>query len=262
MLTHGAMAPRAHKHRGRIDMKARTLVGGMFALLWLTALPAWAVEYRLQVANIDDRTFSSYEGKAPSLTSMKEPMGRLEARLDQNKFSRAAILPGHHVDLLEDPAYGGTTPTKVSLLPATRYQDWSTYVFDAKPGDTVAFVVRTDTYAWQQVWDVAANSDGTFRRLSIGGPGIFGNSSREVPQVSEDFLATAVDRGTFPQYVAQHAKAVDGMSFVVGQGDNPSNDPDRVYIVLKLPPQPHTFQTVIGWKDHGNLTNNNDEKGQ
>jgi hypothetical protein len=37
------------------------------------------------------------------------------------------------------------------------------------------------------------------------------------------------------------------MSFVVGQGDDPQYDPDRVYIVLKLPPEPHTFQVVIGW---------------
>jgi hypothetical protein len=229
-------------------MKARTLVGGMFALLWLTALPAWATEYRLQVANIDDRTFSSYEGKAASWASMKEPMGQLEARLDDNQFSRAAVLPGHHVELLGDPAYGGTTPTKVSLLPATRHQDWSTYVFDANPGDTVTFVVRTDMVAWQQAVDVAADANGALRRLSIGGPGIFGGS-REVPQVTEEFLANAVDRGTFPQWVAQHAKAVDGMSFVVGQGDNPEYDQDRVYITLKLPPQPHTFQTVIGWQD-------------
>jgi hypothetical protein len=230
-------------------MKARTLVGGMFALLWLTALPAWATEYRLQVTNTSDRTFSSYEGKAASWASMKEPMGQLEARLDDNQFSRAAVLPGHHVELLGDPAYGGTTPTKVSLLPATRHQDWSTYVFDANPGDTVTFVVRTDTYAWQQAVDVAADANGTLRRLSIGGPGIFGNSSREVPQVSQDFLADAVDRGTFPQWVAQHATAVDGMSFVVGQGDNPEYQPDRVYITLKLPAEPHTFQTVIGWQD-------------
>jgi hypothetical protein len=229
-------------------MKARTLVGGMFALLWLTALPAWATEYRLQVANTSDRTFSSYEGKAASWASMKEPMGHLEARLDDNHFSRAAVLPGHHVELLQDPAYGGITPTRVSLLPATGHQDWSTYVFDANPGETVTFVVRTDMVAWQQAVDVAADANGTLRRLSIGGPGFFGGS-REVPQVTEEFLANAVDRGTFPQWVAQHAKAVDGMSFVVGQGDNPEYQPDRVYITLKLPPQPHTFQAVIGWQD-------------
>jgi hypothetical protein len=40
------------------------------------------------------------------------------------------------------------------------------------------------------------------------------------------------------------------MSVVVGQGDDPYNNPDRVYIVLKLPAQPHTFQAVIGWKNN------------
>jgi hypothetical protein len=234
-------------------MKARTLVGGMFALLWLTALPTWAAEYRLQVANIDDHVFASYEGKAPSFWSMKEPMERLAERLDDNQFSRNAILPGHHVELVQDPAYGGITPKNVSLLPAYNYarshEDWTTYVFDANPGDTVVFVVRTDMDAWQQDEDVAANVHGKFRRLSIGGPGIFGGS-REVPQVSQDFLANAVDRGTFPQWVAQNAKSIDGMSFVVGQGDEPQNDPDRVYIVLKLPAQPHTFQVVMGWQNN------------
>ena len=230
-------------------MKSRTLVGGIFTLIWLMALPAWAVEYRLQVTNLDDRLFSSYEGKGTSWTSQNEPMERLEARLDQQQLSSAAVLPGHHVELLEDPAYGGTTPAHVSLLPATRHQDWSTYVFDGNPGDTVAFVVRTDMAAWQEVMDVAANADGTFRRLSIGGPGMFGHASREVPEVSEDFLANAVDRGTFPQWVAEHAKAIDGMSFVVGQGDNPYYDPDRVYVVLKLPPEPRTFKVVVGWHD-------------
>jgi hypothetical protein len=228
-------------------MKARTLIGGIFALLGLMALPAWATEYRLQVANIDDHIFSSYEGKAPSWTSMKEPMGRLEARLDNNQFSNAAILPGHHAELLEDPAYGGTIPTKVSLLPATGNQDWSTYVFDANPGDTVAFEVTTDMAGWEEAMDVAADANGTLRRLSIGGPGIFGGS-REVPQVSADFLANAIDRGTFPQWVAQNAKSIDGMSFVVGQGNHP-NYPDRVYVLLKLPPEPHTFQAVVGWSD-------------
>jgi hypothetical protein len=176
-------------------------------------------------------------------------MGRLEARLDQQQFSPAAVLPGHHVELLEDPAYGGTVPTRVSRIPATGRQAWTTYVFDANPGDTVAFVVGTDTIAWQEVMDVAASDNGMFRRLSIGGPGFFGGS-REVPEVSQDFLANTVDRGTFPQYVAQRAKAVDGMSLVVGEGHDRLYDPDRVYLLLKLPLESHTFKVVVGWRDH------------
>jgi hypothetical protein len=64
---------------------------------------------------------------------------------------------------------------------------------------------------------VAANPGGTLRQLSAGGPAIFGHPWQEVPEVSQSFLADAVDRGMFPQWVARNAKAVDGLSGVVGQ---------------------------------------------
>jgi hypothetical protein len=214
------------------------------ASFWLLALPAWAVEYRLEVTNLDDLTFSSY-------LQRNGTMNGLETRLDQQQFPPSAVLPGREVQLLEAPAFGSKAPANVSLLPATRQQAWTTYVFDANPGDTVAFLVKTDMVAWQEARDVAANAGGTLRQLSIGNPAIFGHSRAEVTEVSQDFLANAVDHGTFPQWVAQHATAVDdGLSVVVGQGDNRVYDPDRVYLLLKLPPEPHTFQVVIGWKNH------------
>jgi hypothetical protein len=109
-------------------------------------------------------------------------------------------------------------PARVSLLPATGQQAWTKVVWDGNPGDTVAFVVRSDMAAWQEAWAVAANPGGTLRQLSIGGPAIFGHPWQEVPEVSQSFLANAVDRGMFPQWVARNAKAVDGLSVVVGQG--------------------------------------------
>jgi hypothetical protein len=231
-------------------LKRRTLVGSIFAVIWLVALPAWAVEYRLEVTNMDALTFSSHMGKATPWWHQNEPMGGLEARLDAMQFPTAAVIPGREVHLLDDPAYGGTVPTRVSLLPATGKQAWTMYVWDGKQGDTVAFAVTSDMAAWQEVWDVAANPGGALRRLSIGGPSIFGHAWQEIPKVSQEFLANAVDRGTFTLWVAQHAKVVDGMSFVVGQGHNTFYNPDRVYVFVKLPPEPHTFKVVIGWKDH------------
>jgi hypothetical protein len=228
----------------------RTLVGSLFTLIWLMALPAWAVEYRLEVTNIDALTFSSYMGRAAPWWGQNAPMERLEARLDTQQFSPAAVIPGREVHLLEDPAYGGTVPTRVSRLPATGKQAWTTYVFDGNPGDTVAFVVRSDMAAWQEIWDVAANPGGTLRQLSMAGPGFFGRFWQKVPAVSQAFLANAVDRGTFPSYVAQRAKTVDGMSFVVGQGHDTVYDPDRLYVLIQLPPAPHTFKVVVGWRDH------------
>jgi hypothetical protein len=233
-------------------VNGRTRVGWLVAFIGLMAWPAWAVEYRLQVTNVDFRTFSSYMGKASPWWAQNEPMRRLETRLDAQQFSPAAVIPGREVQLLEDPAYGGTVPRRVSLLPATGRQAWTTYVFDANPGDPVVFVVRSYMAAWQEVWFVAANPGGTLRRLSMAGPGIFGRFWQEVPQVSQLFLANAVDRGTLPRWVAQRAKTVDGMAFVVGKGYDRFYDPDRLYVRTTLPSAPHTFKVVIGWRDRNN----------
>jgi hypothetical protein len=48
---------------------------------------------------------------------------------------------------------------------------------------------------------------------------------------------------------------------VVGEGDNPRYDPDRLYVLLKLPPEPHTFKVVVGWKDRGNLIHQSGGQG-
>jgi hypothetical protein len=69
----------------------------------------------------------------------------------------------------------------------------------------------------QQVpWNPARHASAVVHRRV----GIFGHSSREVPEVLEDFLANAIDRGAYLQYVAQHANTINGMSFLVGQGDD------------------------------------------
>jgi hypothetical protein len=96
---------------------------------------------------------------------------------------------------------------------------------------------------------VAANPEGTLRRLSLGGPGFFGRQWQEVPEAAYDFIANAVDQGTFPGWLAQRAKALNGVSIVVGQGRSPFNNPDRVYVVIKLPPEPRTYKLVLGWRD-------------
>ena len=59
-------------------------------------------------------------------------------------------------------------------LPAPKGQSWTTLVWQGDPGDTVAFAVKSDMHAWQEARAVATNGEGTLRRLSIGGPALFG----------------------------------------------------------------------------------------
>jgi hypothetical protein len=107
--------------------------------------------------------------------------------------------------------------------------------------------MKSEIQAWPEVRAVAANAEGVLRRLSIGGPSLFGGGSRQVPEVAYDFLANAVERGTFTSWVDQHAKALNGMSLVVGRGRGGALSADRVYAMMTLPPEPRTFKLVIGW---------------
>lgn len=129
------------------------------------------------------------------------------------------------------------------MLPLTKDSAWTTLEWEGNPGDTVAFVIKSEVQAWQEVLEVAANPEGVLRRLSMGG------RSSEVRDVSYFYIANAVAQGTFTGWLVQNAKALNGMSVVVGRGPGGFHDPDRVYLVIKLPPEPRTFKLVIGWRD-------------
>ena len=228
----------------------RALTGYAIASLWLLTLPVWAVEYRLQVTNINYLTFSSYLDRSSASPRGQETMQGLEARLDRMEFSTAAVIPGRELRLLENPAYGGQVPSRVAFLPATGNQSWTTVVWEGTPGTHVAFEVRSYMAAWQEVWDIATNATGVLRRLTIGGPGLFCGQTRQVPVVSNVFLANAADRGNFVAWLQERAKPVGGMYVAVGQRHERFTSVDRVYMLITLPPEPQTFKAVIGWRDH------------
>jgi hypothetical protein len=238
-------------------MTLRSMLGWSVGVVLLLVLPAWAVEYRLQVVNLNFLTVSAYTDRPVPGQPGEGSLIRLQTRLDTMEFPPTALIPDRNVLLLEDPAYGGMIPARVSVLPATREQAWTTVVFDAQPGDTVAFVVKTDMWAWQEAWYIGANPEGTLRRLTLGNPSLFGGRSYEVPQVAYDFLANASAQGTFPSWMAQNAESLNGMSIAIGQGRARFIYPDRVYVLLKLAAEPRTYQVVIGWRQTRDRSDNN-----
>jgi len=240
-------------------MKPRLIAGGVLASLWLLGLPTWAVEYRLQVVNLDALTVLAHIDNSGPAPHGEARQSHLEARLDNGGFSAAAALPGRQVQLLHDPGYGGKPPAWLPVLPSARDSAWTTLQWEGHPGDRVAFVVRREMRAWQEVEAVAANPEGVLRRLVIGSGGWFGRSRPEVREVADDYLAHAVAQGTFTQWLEHNAQALHGMSLVVGRGRSVVEQPDRVYAVLTLPPEPRTFRLVIGWRNHRRGGGGNDK---
>ena len=231
-------------------MMCRASISWTIAALWCFSLSAEAVEYRLQVTNLEFLTFSSYLDKSRTTPRGEPTMGRLETLLDHQEFPASAVIPGREIVLLEDPNYGGSIPSRLSVLPATKDQAWTTLVWDGNPSERMAFLVRSYMAAWQEVWDIAANPDGVLRRLSLGGPSLFGRQTREVPAVSVNFIANAVDQKTFVPWLQERAQSTGGMAFAVGRRNEFFTTVDRVYMLLTLPPESYTFKVVVGWKDH------------
>jgi hypothetical protein len=241
-------------------MISRALIGCTIACLWLLTLPVGAVEYRLQVTNLDYLTFSSNLDRPSASPRGQETMQRLETRLDRMEFSTAAVIPGRELRLLENPAYGGQAPSRVSFLPATGQQSWTTVVWDATPGTHMAFVVQSYMAAWQEVWDIATNATGVLRRVTIGGPSLFGGQTRQVPAVPNEFIANAADRGNFVAWLQERAKPIGGMYLAIGRRHDKFTSVDRVYMLIALPPEPKTFKVVIGWKDHDDRTDDREHE--
>jgi hypothetical protein len=234
----------------------RSMLGWSVGVAVLLTLPAWASEYRLQVVNLGFLTVSSYTDRPVPGEPGEGSLIRLQTRLDTMQFPATAVIPDRETLLLQDPAYGGKIPDRVSVLPTTREQAWTTVVFDADPGDTVVFMVRTYMVAWQQIWMLGANPEGAMRQLTPGNPSFFGGLSYEVPQVFYEFLRNAVEQGTFPKWVAENAPSLNGMSLVIAQGGNPFYDPDRLFVVLKLAPEPRTYKVAIGWRERDRRNDN------
>jgi hypothetical protein len=101
-------------------MRYRSVIGWVLLSVALLALPASAAEYRLQITHLDYLKFSAHLESSSTGRSGEERMAQLEGRLDRMEFPPAAVIPGREVQLLEDSGYGGKSPARLSLLPATR----------------------------------------------------------------------------------------------------------------------------------------------
>jgi hypothetical protein len=210
----------------------------VLASLWLLGLPTWAVEYHWQVVNLDALTVLAHIDNSGPAPHGEARQSRLEAQLDHGGFSAAAALPGRQVQRLHGPGDGGQPPAWLQVVPRAGDSAWTTRQWEGHPGDGVVFVVSSEMRAWQDVEAVAANPEGVLRRLVIGSGGWFGRSRPEVREVADDSLAHAVAQGTFTQWLEHNAQALHGMSLMVGRGRSVVAQPDRVYAVLTLPPEP------------------------
>lgn len=231
---------------------AHALLGLVALAAGLVPSPAWAIEYRLQVANLYREAFSHYLDGPIETGSGELVMSRMEKALDDGTIARGALLSDRTFrygwDALAESFEAVKTITEVNPLENPRR--WDEAVWDGKPGERSVWVIAPSSRHFEEVDQVAVKDAGPgaalryyvpYRVALIGRP-------QTVIGYPLSFLRFYEGRGDlWRRYLSKAVDLGKGIAVVVGINDN-STFPDWVYVVVDQPPSPTTFKVVIGWQ--------------
>jgi hypothetical protein len=223
----------------------RWVAATVLALLAWTG-PARAVEYRLLVASLHDKSFAYYLDGAPSHGRSEAPMERLERALDAADIPAGAMLLGRSLRPArgeERAAFGaGLVKVKVSRLEGQRR--WEVLAWEGKPGERSLWVFSSGRMHDQEIARVALKGAGPLRPYI---PSRISSAPAAVVSMPLGFLAFHADRGgLWAKYLSRGLGLESGIAAVVGVNDNPTMT-DSLYVLVEHPPAPATFKVVVGW---------------
>jgi hypothetical protein len=235
----------------------------MVLMLVTTVGAVDAAEYRLQVASIDETVFLRYVERQEGLfRAEKHILPRLEEVLNDLKQSQGLLFSDRKVQPLdpERVAQGQVEPVEVHITFPKRGNPWMTATWEGTPGKVAAFRVSGYQVNWQELTDVAVNTDGVLRRLPVQSIPLFGRHKLLAPAAAASYIDHALQRGTFGAWVTQHAVSHGGLSVIVGRNHD-ATYPDTVYLMVRMPPEPKTYKVVLAWKnrevfEHGDFGDN------
>jgi hypothetical protein len=226
-------------------------VGGLVA----SAQALLATEYQLQVASVEEKLFHRYvETQGAPFRTYLHILPRLAEALDRGTLPSSVLLPEREPRLVQTGAKvpGHTTPRVVDLTAARRDQSWNTVAWEGSPGQTVLFRVSSLLVHYQELMEIAVDTDGVLRRLPVYGVPILWEAQLLAPTLSDTYIATALERGTWPAWVAKHAVSQNGLAVVVGRNHD-LKFPDAVYLMVQMPPEAKTYKVVLAWRDREDL---------
>ena len=228
------------------------LIGMALASLVLAA-PAHAVEYRLQVVSVYEKTFYSYL-KPGELSDGASGAGldRLEASFDHGDLPLAGILADRRAQPVQENiarAYGGT-PVAATFTPGggPRPVTWDEITWEGQPGERAVWGVSPILRSIQELERVALKSTGRLRQYRVYTlpPG---NAKLPAAAFPLNFLWALEERGTaWDKYVARGLDLENGAGVVVGVNTNPMFA-DQAYVIVNQGEAPTTFKVVLVWRE-------------
>jgi hypothetical protein len=214
------------------------------------AVPASAVEYRLQVVSVEDKAMGAFLSADEFKDGATGPgLRKLEAVLDGGDLSRAVLFHDRHLQRAGDRvarAYGAV-PVRVDVQTGGHEgQLWDDVRWEGKPGEQSVWPVTPGSTITQEVQRLALKGTGPLRQFrSYAMP----SRGPKVPAVNFplSFLWFHEERGgVWEKYVSKVLDLGEGIGAVVGVNHNEVYT-DSVYLVVRHAAEPTTYKAVIFW---------------
>lgn len=223
-------------------------------------LPAWAVEYRLQVVSLLEESFASFLKRGELADGASGPgLDRLEASLDQGEVPSGALVYDRHLQPARDGiarVYGGVR-VRAEVRPGGFDRErWDEARWEGKPGEQSVWVVAASTTRLQELYRVALKGAGPLRQFQ---PYAISVNSKKLEAVKAplNFLWAEEERGTvWQRYVSRVLDLRSGIGAVVGVHQNPLFA-DHVYLIVSQGAEPATYKAVLAWRrrEHSDIGN-------
>lgn len=211
----------------------------VLVLVLLLGTAGWlgAATYQVQIANVEEKLFFRYvETQGAPLRAERHILPKLEADLDQGELPARLLLPDRQVQAV-DPARdasGKLEPVSLSVTPPHPNNPWMVVTWEGTPGNIAVLQISSQEVHYQELREIAADTNGVLRRIPVTGVSLFGKRQQLAPDFASTYLTYTLDRGSFATQMGQYAASFDGLSIVVGRNSN-LYYPDTVYLLVHMP---------------------------
>jgi hypothetical protein len=231
---------------------------------WIGLVAVWllgtvgslqAATYQIQIAHVEEKLFFRYVNTQGSpLRAERHILPELEAALDQGELSAQVVLPDRQIQAIdpERDESGQLEPVSLSVTPPQPRNPWKIVTWEGTPGHFALLQISSQQVHYQELREVAVDTDGTLRRLPVTGIPLFGKRQQFAPDFASTYLTYTLDQGSFVTKMAQYAASLDGLSIVVGRNSN-LYYPDTIYLLVRMPLQAKTYKVVLAWRDRETL---------
>lgn len=224
-------------------------------------LPAFAVEYRLQVVSLYEEPFSSFLRRGELADGATGPgLERLQESLDRGEMPKGALLYDRHLQAVRESiarAWGGVRIRAEARQGGLDRELWDEVRWEGKPGEQSVWVVAPTTTKNQELHRLALKGPGPLRQFQPYAISV--NSTKlDVVKAPLHYLWVHEERGTaWTQYASRVLDLRNGIGVVVGVNHNPLFA-DHVYLIVSQGAEPTTYKAVLVWRrrehsDRGNL---------